>query len=180
MRLPLRAPQGRAFRGGERAGTCAQPPVCARKYHIHPVQTGVLELPSPRRRRRGGAALAGRLGAVLGAGRLWPRCDGDRPRRSRTASLRARPLRRTARGVGDSCGRCGRCFGDPRLLAATAEGFQQPGRGLPLRPVPAAARRAAGEASFPGNISCRRSHLFLGLRPGLPGEITTPAGLRWH
>lgn len=123
-------------------------------------------------RRGAGAPVPQRCGV---AGRPWQ--SGCQAWGRAACAQPCARLQARARGVGDSRREPTRGFG---AAAGTAERFGQRDRSLPALLARAAAQRAAGEVSFPGNTSCRRSHLFLGLRPGLPGEITTPAGFHRH
>lgn len=148
-----------------------------------PHATGIAELLPCRCWKGDGAAPAGQPGraapshaARSGQGGFGPGAvQTGRTARSRTPPAGSGTVT-TGHGGGDTM----RGFGDPLAACCHHRGVSAARPGLASTLAPAAARRAAGEASFPGNKSCRRSHLFLGLRPGLPGEITTPAGLHRH
>lgn len=160
----LQAPQGCAFKAGERADTCAQSRVCTREYRIRPVQQGLLSS-----HPLSSAGTAGQPGAVQASpfprGVLGPRHDGNR--RVRSALLQGcEPDLSGGALAGSGTVTAGNAGGEP------AQGFRDPldcrgflaaRLGLPPCSGPSAARRAAGEASFPRNKSCPQSHLFLGL-----------------
>lgn len=119
-----------------------------------------------------------------GLGReMWPRCNANRQGLCTTSSWGWEPARARGTPTGPGQSLCwlqvmlrqppGGFWGPPRCCPP-CRGVCLPGQGLPRAPL------QPGAASCPCNKPRRRSHLLLALRPGLPGEMTTPAGSRGH